>query len=74
MELEDQAQTERLFAALGEQIEAQGARIELVVIGGSALLALGLISRPTRDVDVVALLEAGRLSDPRPLPEALLVG
>jgi Nucleotidyltransferase of unknown function (DUF6036) len=72
MELEDQAQTERLFAALGEQIEAQGARIELVVIGGSALLALGLISRPTRDVDVVALLEAGRLSDPRPLPETLL--
>jgi hypothetical protein len=72
MELEDQAQTERLFAALGEQIEAQGARIELVVIGGSALLALGLISRPTRDVDVVALLEAGRLSEPRPLPEALL--
>ena len=72
MELEDQAQTERLFAALGEQLEAQGARIELVVIGGSALLAIGLISRPTRDVDIVALLQAGRLSDPRPLPEALL--
>lgn len=41
MELEDQAQTERLFAALGEQLETQGARIELVVIGGSALLAIG---------------------------------
>jgi hypothetical protein len=72
MELEDQAQTERLFAALGEQLETQGARIELVVIGGSALLAIGLISRPTLDVDIVALLQAGRLSDPRPLPEALL--
>ncbi|MFL5963768.1 MAG: DUF6036 family nucleotidyltransferase [Gaiellaceae bacterium] len=57
MDLEDQAQTDQLFAALGEQLEAQGARIELVVIGGSALLAIGLISRPTRDVDIVALLE-----------------
>jgi hypothetical protein len=72
MDLEDQAQTNRLFAALGEQLEARGAQIELVVIGGSALLAIGLTSRATRDVDIVALLQAGRLSDPRPLPDALL--
>lgn len=72
MDLEDQAQTDRLFAALGEQLAAQGASIELVVIGGSALLAIGLISRPTRDVDIVALLQAGQLHDPRPLPEPLI--
>jgi len=42
---------------------------ELVVIGGSALLAIGLISRPTRDVDVVALLAGQTLSIPgRSLP------
>jgi hypothetical protein len=72
MDLEDQAQTDRLFAALGEQLAAQGASIELVVIGGSALLAIGLISRPTRDVDIVALLQAGQLHDPRPLPEPVI--
>jgi len=72
MDVEDQAQTERLFAALGQQLEAQGATIELVVIGGSALLAIGLISRPTRDVDIVGLLQGGQLSDPRPLPEPLI--
>ncbi len=72
MDLEDQAQTDRLFAALGEQLAAQGASIELVVIGGSALLAIGLISRPTRDDDIVALLQAGQLHDPRPLPEPVI--
>ena len=72
MDLQDQAQTDRLFAALGEQLAAQRASIELVVIGGSALLAIGLISRPTRDVDIVALLQAGQLHDPRPLPESLI--
>jgi hypothetical protein len=68
MDLEDQAQTDRLFAALGEQLAAQEASIELVVIGGSALLAIGLISRPTRDVDIVGLLQAGQLYDPPPTP------
>ena len=45
---------------------------ELVVIGGSALLAIGLISRPTRDVDVVALLAGQTLVDPRPFPAELI--
>lgn len=72
MEVQDQAQAERLFAALGEQLQARGVALELVVIGGSALLALGLISRPTRDVDVVGLLRGDRLVDPRPLPEPLV--
>src|SRR5262245_59855590 len=71
MDVQDQAQTERLLAALGQQLEAQGATIELVVIGGSAVLAIGLISRPTRDVDIVGLLQGGQLRDQRPLPEQL---
>ena len=43
-----------------------------VVIGGSGLLALGLTSRPTRDVDVVALLADQMLAAPHPLPPALI--
>jgi hypothetical protein len=34
-----------IFRALDEQLRAAGARRELVVIGGSALQALGLIRR-----------------------------
>ncbi len=68
----DQSHANRLLSALGEQLDATQAHLEIVVIGGSALLALGLIERTTRDVDLVALLEDGGLVDPKPLPEALL--
>jgi hypothetical protein len=50
---------EELLDALGQQLAAAGRRFELVVVGGSGLLALGVISRPTRDVDVLALREVG---------------
>src|SRR6266498_2227597 len=68
----DQTRTHELLAAVGEQLAARGAHVELVVIGGSALLAVGLISRPTRDVDIVALLADRTLIDPRPLPAELI--
>lgn len=45
----------------------------LVVCGGTALIATGLVLRTTRDVDVVALAgDDGRLLDPAPLPEPLV--
>jgi len=72
MDVLDQGSTHELLAALAEQLAARGARAEIVVIGGSALLAVGLISRPTRDVDVVALLVDRTLVDPRPLPVELV--
>jgi len=72
MELDSAGQLERIFAALGEQLAAGGAHYELVVIGGSALLALGFVQRATRDVDIVSLLADGDLVDPRPLPQPLL--
>jgi uncharacterized nucleotidyltransferase DUF6036 len=59
------------FRALGEQLRALGRRQEIVVIGGSALTALGLVSRATRDVDLVAIAEDGELRSADPLPEAL---
>ncbi len=45
----------------------------LVVCGGSSLLALGLVRRPTtRDVDILGRIEAGNIVNPRPLPGWLL--
>ena len=45
----------------------------LVVCGGTALLAAGLVLRTTRDVDIVALMdERGVLVDPAPLPLVLV--
>lgn len=62
---------DQILSALGEQLEARGTRFEIVVIGGSALLALGLVTRPTRDVDILALAENGELATANPLPTPL---
>jgi hypothetical protein len=48
-------------------------RYNLVICGGAALVARGLILRGTKDVDIVALMnEEGVLFDPEPLPKALI--
>ena len=64
-------QADELFSALSEQLAAVGYECELVVIGGSALLALGVIDRATRDVDLLALRAGDELHMPRPLPPEL---
>lgn len=47
-------------------------RFNLVVCGGTALAAMGLVTRTTRDVDIVALADdSGELIDPAPLPDLL---
>lgn len=74
-----------LLAALSAQLDAAGARCALVIIGGSGLLALGYISRATKDVDVlgvgVSASQASqapgvepfaRLQSAKPLPDAVL--
>jgi len=68
----DQDRAHQVLSALAEQLGVAGAHFELVIIGGSALLALELIERTTRDVDLLALLEDGGLVDPKPLPEVLI--
>ena len=45
---------------------------EIVVCGGSALIATGLVPRTTQDVDIVALMKAEVLVDSEPLPEYLI--
>lgn len=46
--------------------------LHLVVCGGSALIALNLVTRTTRDVDVIATIEGDHLLCARPLPDWLL--
>jgi uncharacterized nucleotidyltransferase DUF6036 len=48
------------------------AEYDLIVIGGSALLALGLVSRSTQDIDVVALTGSEGLDEALPSPEPLI--
>jgi hypothetical protein len=59
------------LSALNDQLTAVGARANLVVIGGSGLIAISAVSRTTRDVDVVALEEDGVLISAEPLPAAI---
>ena len=61
------------LSALGAFLEEAHAEPEsFVLIGGSALLALGLVSRTTRDADIMAGVDAERgLVDPRPMSPAL---
>lgn len=68
----NQAWPDELLAALSEQLAVAGARFELVVVGGAGLLALGIIDRPTRDVDVLALRVGGELVKAEPLPSELV--
>jgi hypothetical protein len=60
-----------ILAALAEQLRSLDAQQEIVVIGGSALTALGLVKRATRDVDLLAIAEDGELHPAEPLPGAL---
>ena len=61
------------LGALAAFLEESSAEPEhLVLSGGAALLALGLVARTTRDVDIMAGVDARiGLVDPRPMSEAL---
>ena len=68
---------ERIFAALGELLSAEGTEFGIVVLGGAALNLLGIVERTTRDVDVLAIASStlaeglSLLTPPEPLPEPL---
>lgn len=61
-----------LLSALDGRLALARTRFELVVIGGAGLTIIGLVDRPTRDVDVVALLDGGVLRFAKPLPDVLI--
>jgi hypothetical protein len=66
---------EDALSALSETLEGRHLEYELVAVGGSSLVMLGLITRATRDLDIVAVVEAGRYVGagnlPRPLVDAV---
>jgi hypothetical protein len=59
------------LATLGSILEDRGYSYEVVVIGGGALLLIGLITRSTKDLDVVALADGDKWSRASPLPKPL---
>jgi hypothetical protein len=61
-----------LLGAVSEQLALCGQQHTIAVVGGSALIALGLVSRATRDVDVVAVLRDKELVSAEPIPTSLL--
>ena len=71
----DPSRLEVALKTLGRLLSDRGLSYELVAIGGSGLLMLGLTVRPTRDLDIVAIVEKGlyvRVPElPGPLIEAV---
>jgi hypothetical protein len=63
---------ERALELLGILLERRGLGYEIVVVGGSALLLLGIIHRPTKDLDVIALVSHGQYVSAQPLPGDLV--
>jgi len=63
---------DQALRALAQTLETRGLRYELVAVGGSGLLLLGLLSRATRDLDIVAVVDGGKYVKADPLPPALL--
>lgn len=56
---------------LGELLDERGQRAGVLVVGGSSLLLLGFVSRPTADVDVAALDGPAGYTSAATLPEFL---
>ena len=65
------AELSEALTLLGSDLHRHGLEYELVAVGGSALLLLGVISRPTRDVDIVAFVENGSYVKADPFPRDL---
>lgn len=56
---------------LGAILASRGQDYDIVLIGGGALLLLGLIDRPTRDLDIVSRIEGERWVEGEPMPGPL---
>jgi hypothetical protein len=63
---------EAALRALGEVLEARRLAYDMVAVGGSSLMLLGLLERPTRDLDIVALVESGQYLKASPMPQPLI--
>ena len=73
MKIFDDKIVEEALSLLESRIRSSGGDpIEIVVCGGSALITTKLVSRTTKDVDVVALKGDSGLFDPDPMPANLI--
>lgn len=63
---------EEALDALGAVLAQRGLEYELAAVGGSSLILLGLISRSTQDLDIVAMVEGGAYVSAEPLPAPLV--
>jgi hypothetical protein len=68
----DSATLEGALTVLGQLLADRGYCYEIVAIGGGSLLLLQQIERTTKDLDLVAIVESGRLVSADPLPLVLL--
>ncbi len=69
----DKSRLEEALKLLHEQLLLADAPVtELVICGGSALIAMELVARTTRDIDIVAMMKEQKLIDSEPLPEYLI--
>lgn len=66
------AQTlEGAIARLGALLADRGHTYEVVAIGGGGLLLVGHTVRPTKDLDLLAIVEASEYQSAKPLPAPL---
>lgn len=63
---------ENALIMLGQRLLRSKQYYEVVAIGGASLVLLGYIDRTTKDLDLVAVMEGGRLMSAKPLPQGLL--
>ena len=59
------------LATLGALLEERGEAIGVLIVGGASLLLLGVVERPTADVDVVGFSSAAGYARADVLPEFL---
>lgn len=72
MDLNNAAGIEAALQRVAELLAFAGERYAVVVIGGAALSLLGIVDRPTDDVDILAFQEGQHLREPsEPMPASL---
>jgi hypothetical protein len=63
---------ENALILLGQRLLQSKQYYEVVAIGGGSLVLFGYIDRATKDLDLVAVMEAGRMISAKPLPQGLI--
>lgn len=66
------ASLEEALKVLGQLLADRGHYHEIVAIGGGGLLLLRIMERTTKDLDLIALVQDGKLVSADPLPHSLL--